>query len=46
MLLSTMHHTDEIDPDSGEPKKPYMLMFYNSTNGVPECMQLQQAETL
>ena len=33
MLLSTMHHTDEIDPDSGEFKKSYMLMFFNSTKG-------------
>lgn len=28
-----MHHTDEIDPDSEESRKPYMLTFYNSTKG-------------
>ncbi|KAJ4443070.1 hypothetical protein ANN_04720 [Periplaneta americana] len=33
LLLSTMHHTDEIDPDSEESRKPYMLTFYNSTKG-------------
>ncbi|KAJ4438088.1 hypothetical protein ANN_14027 [Periplaneta americana] len=33
LLLSTMHHINEIDPDSEESRKPYMLTFYNSTKG-------------
>ncbi|KAJ4451985.1 hypothetical protein ANN_03469 [Periplaneta americana] len=32
-LLSTTHHTDDIDPESGESKKPYMFMFHSSTKG-------------
>uniref|UniRef100_A0A1B6JQP1 PiggyBac transposable element-derived protein domain-containing protein n=1 Tax=Homalodisca liturata TaxID=320908 RepID=A0A1B6JQP1_9HEMI len=33
LLLSTMHHSDEIDPQSGDAKKPFILTFYNSTKG-------------
>lgn len=33
LLLSTMHNSDEIDPESGDACKPYMLTFYNSTKG-------------
>lgn len=33
LLLSTMHSTDEIDPESEEANKPYILTFYNSTKG-------------
>lgn len=41
LLLSTMHQTDEIDPESDVAQKPYILTFYNSTKGgvdvVDEC---------
>jgi hypothetical protein len=33
LLLSTFHHTDDIDPESGDSNKPYILTFYNSTKG-------------
>lgn len=32
-LLSTMHYTDEIDPESGDACKPSMITFYNATKG-------------
>lgn len=33
LLLSTMHHSDEIDQDSGENCKPEIIKYYNSTKG-------------
>ncbi|KAJ4430204.1 hypothetical protein ANN_22414 [Periplaneta americana] len=43
VLLSTMHHTDEIDPDSEESRKPYMLTFYNSTKGGVDMVDVYKA---
>lgn len=31
LLLSTMHSRDDIDPESDDANKPFMLTFYNST---------------
>lgn len=33
LLFSSMHHDDEIDPDSGEKKKPSIITYYNQTKG-------------
>uniref|UniRef100_A0A1B6BXZ9 PiggyBac transposable element-derived protein domain-containing protein n=1 Tax=Clastoptera arizonana TaxID=38151 RepID=A0A1B6BXZ9_9HEMI len=30
LLISTMHHTDETNPNSGDAQKPHILTFYNS----------------
>jgi len=32
-LVSTMHHSDDIDDSSGEAMKPEILTFYNHTKG-------------
>ncbi|KAJ4429409.1 hypothetical protein ANN_21567 [Periplaneta americana] len=46
LLLSTMHHTDEIDPDSEESRKPYMLTFYNSTKGGVDMVDEYKAREI
>lgn len=33
ILLSTLHHDDSIDIESGEDTKPEIITFYNSTKG-------------
>ncbi|KAK9711544.1 Transposase IS4 [Popillia japonica] len=33
ILLSTLHHDDSIDPESGQNTKPEIITFYNSTKG-------------
>nr|QPD02190.1 PiggyBac2 [Dichotomius schiffleri] len=33
VLLSTMHNSKTIDPDSGDAKKPEIITFYNTTKG-------------
>lgn len=33
LLLSTMHHDDQIDPSSGDNNKPEIITYYNKTKG-------------
>lgn len=33
VLLSTMHQSKTIDPDTGDAQKPEIITFYNSTKG-------------
>lgn len=33
LLISSMHHDDEIDSNSGEKKKPSVITYYNKTKG-------------
>lgn len=41
ILISTMHHGDEIDDSSGDKKKPEIVTFYNKTKvGVDVVDQL------
>lgn len=41
ILLSTLHHDDSIDPNSGDDTKPEIITFYNSTKcGVDTVDQL------
>ncbi|CAK1587954.1 unnamed protein product [Parnassius mnemosyne] len=30
-MMSSLHHDDEIDPESGTQRKPSIITFYNST---------------
>ena len=34
ILISTMYHDNKIDQDSGDNKKPEIIMFYNSSKEV------------
>ncbi|KAJ8926923.1 hypothetical protein NQ314_020775 [Rhamnusium bicolor] len=34
LLISTLHHDNKIDPDSGESLKLDMITFYNRTTGT------------
>lgn len=31
LVMSTLHHDDNIDEDTGDKRKPEMITFYNST---------------
>lgn len=47
LLVSTFHHTDEIDPDSGDKSKPYLLTCYNKNKGgVDTVDQMKSAYTV
>lgn len=43
LVLSTMHQTDEIDTESGDSQKPYVLTFYYSTKGGVEVVEEYKA---
>ncbi|GBP23667.1 hypothetical protein EVAR_80284_1 [Eumeta japonica] len=30
-MMSSLHHDDEVDPESGDKRKPSIIKFYNST---------------
>ncbi|CAG9577485.1 unnamed protein product [Danaus chrysippus] len=30
-MMSSLHHDDEVDPESGDQRKPSIITFYNST---------------
>lgn len=40
LLLSTMHQTDEIDPESEVSQKPYILTFYGFTKRGVEVIPI------
>ncbi|XP_072397941.1 uncharacterized protein [Diabrotica undecimpunctata] len=47
VLLSTLHHDDQIDPTTGDESKPEVITFYNSTKGgVDTVDQLRGSYTV
>ncbi|XP_072395022.1 uncharacterized protein [Diabrotica undecimpunctata] len=47
VLLSTLHHDDQIDPTTGDESKHEAIMFYNSTkSGVDTVDQLRGSYTV
>lgn len=44
VLLSSMHHDNGIDPDSGDKKKPYIITFYNATKGGIDIVDKMSGE--
>lgn len=44
ILLSSMHHTAEIDDETGDKKKPNLITYYNGTKGGVDVVDSMCAE--